>query len=240
MRRAAVIAALLAWLAPGLAAQAETDLGFFEEGTVSGPEVRTFALPLDGGGWTVNCYVAWVAGSKQAVIIDPGAPAPAVLDFIRAEKLDVLAVLHTHGHSDHVGGASFLAEKLSVPFHLHPADRALAERTTGSRIAFTPYPASGILSLGGLAIEVLPTPGHSPGSVCLRTGGTLFSGDTLFAGGIGRAFGERRSEREANLRLEVENIRRLLLSLPPLTRVLPGHGSSTTIGAERAFNRFLK
>ncbi len=218
--------------------QEAAELGFFAEET-PGLEVKTFRLHVDGHGATMNCHLAWSPDSRQALVVDPGVPAPEVLEFIRARRLEVLAILNTHGHYDHVGGDAFLAAKLSVPVYLHRADRRLAAPTTGPGVRFIDLPSKGKLVLGKLEIEVLHTPGHSPGSVCLRIGDILFSGDTLFAGGIGKPYGDSRPRREASLRLEVENIRRRLLTLPPLTRVYPGHGESTTIGVEKAFNSFL-
>jgi hydroxyacylglutathione hydrolase len=239
MRRILGLGLFILYLGPGLFSQEATELGFFAEET-PGLEVKTFRLPLDGRDATMNCHLAWSPGSRQALVVDPGVPAPEVLEFIRARRLEVLAILNTHGHYDHVGGDAFLAAKLSAPVYLHRADRSLAAQTTGPGVHFTDLPANGKLALGKLELEVLHTPGHSPGSVCLKIGDILFSGDTLFAGGIGKPYGTSRSRREASLRLEVENIRRLLLTLPPLTRVYPGHGESTTIGAEKTFNSFLQ
>ncbi len=239
MQRILGLGVLLARLGLDLFCQAVPEMGFFEEDS-SGLEMKSLPLPLDDRGWTVNCYVAWHPDSRQAVVIDPGAPAPAVLEFIREQRLEVLAVLNTHGHHDHVGGNAFLAEKLTVPFYLHRADRSLAVQTTGAAIPYRFYPKKGKLVLGELEIEVIHTPGHSPGSVCLKIGDALFSGDTLFAGAVGKPHGSSRAERQANLRFEVENIRRLLLPRSPATRVFPGHGPATTIRAEKAFNNFLQ
>jgi len=238
MRRMARIGLFLLCLGRGLFSQETTELGFFAEET-PGLEVKTFRLALDGAGATMNCHLAWSPGSREALVVDPGVPAPEVLEFIRARRLEVLAILNTHGHYDHVGGDAFLAAKLSVPVYLHRADRRLAAQTTGPGVRFSDLPDKGRLALGKLEVEVLHTPGHSPGSVCLRIGDILFSGDTLFAGHVGKPHGDSRSRREASLRLEVDGIRRLLLILPPLTRVYPGHGESTTIGVEKTFNRFL-
>lgn len=238
MRRMILILCLLAGSGLGLAAQADPDLGFFEE-AVAGPQVKAFVLPLDGG-WEMNCYLAWDPGTRQALVIDPGAPSPALLDFIRKQGLHVLAVLNTHGHYDHVGGNAYIAARLETRFFLHRADRSLAAKTTGPAFVFSDYPENGRLQLGSLEVGIIRTPGHSPGSVCLRIGDILFSGDTLFAGGIGKGHGGTLRQRQENLRLEVDGIRKRLLPLPPLTRVLPGHGPATTIGAERAFNRFVR
>ncbi len=239
MQRILGVGVLLMWLGPGLFSQEVPELGFFTEET-DDLAVKTFCLPLDRQEMTMNCYLAWLPGLKQALVVDPGVQAPEILEFIRANRLEVLAILNTHGHYDHVGGDAFLAAKLSVPVYLHRADRSLASETAGSGFPFSFFPREGKLILKELEIEVIHTPGHSPGSVCLQIGETLFSGDTLFAGGIGKAHGNSAARRRGNLRLEVDNIRRRLLSLPPLTRVFPGHGRSTTIGAEKAFNTYIK
>lgn len=238
MRRINCLFLLLAAFAAAAHAQAEPGLGFFAE-EPAGLEVRTFVLALESG-TTMNCYLAWDPAALEALVIDPGAPVPEVLAFIRARGLKVLAVLNTHGHYDHVGGVPFLAEKLAVPAYLHPADLPLAARTLGAGFPFRSYPTDGRLRLGGLELEVIAVPGHSPGSVCLRSGGILFSGDTLFAGAVGKPHGDSADRRRANLHLETENILRRLLALPAMTRVLPGHGPSTTVGAEKAGNPFLK
>ena len=230
--------ALSLLLGLGLFPQTVPDQGFFEDGA-SSLEVKTFCLSIDKRLEKANCYVAWLPESRQAVVVDPGAPEAEILEFIRARRLKVLAILNTHGHFDHCAGDSFLAARLSVPVYLHRADRAMASRVAGADCPITFYPEDQHLILDGWDIEVIPTPGHSPGSVCLKIGETLFSGDTLFAGAIGKAEGDSEAERQANLRLEVQNIRELLLTLPPTTRVFPGHGPATTIGAEKAFNPYI-
>jgi glyoxylase-like metal-dependent hydrolase (beta-lactamase superfamily II) len=216
----------------GLHARTAQDQGFFEDGTID-LEVKTFPVSIDQRAEKANCHVAWLPETRLAVVIDPGAPQAEILEFVRARRLNVLAVLNTHGHADHCAGDGFLAARLSVPVYIHGADKKMASRVAGADCPIIPYPNDRFLILDGWEIEVIPAPGHTPGSVCLRIGEALFSGDTLFAGAIGKA------EPQANLRLEVQNIRRFLLILPPTTRVFPGHGPATTIGAEKAFNPYL-
>lgn len=226
------LAALLIAPSLGMVAQTVPDQGFFEDSAVS-LEVKTFALAVDPLAEKENGYVAWQPDSGRAVIIDPGAPSQEILEFIRGRRLKALAVLNTHGHADHCAGNCFLAARLSLPVYLERADRAIVSQVPGAACSLTPYPDGGLLVLDGWEIEVIRTPGHTPGSVCLKIGDVLFSGDTLFAGAVGKAEGL------AGLRLEVRNIRRFLLVLPPSTRVFPGHGAATTIGAEKAFNPYL-
>lgn len=238
MLRILGLGALLVLQGLGLFSQTVPDQGFFEDGTIS-LEVKTFCLSIDKRLEKANCYVAWLPESRQAVVVDPGAAEAEILDFIQAHHLKVLAILNTHGHTDHCGGDSFLAAKLSVPVYLQKLDSAKVSRIAGANCPITFYPKDQRLILDGWEIKVIPTPGHTPGSVCLKIGETLFSGDTLFAGAIGKAEGNSKSMREANLRLEVQNIREFLLTLPPNTRVFPGHGPATTIGAEKAFNPYI-
>jgi glyoxylase-like metal-dependent hydrolase (beta-lactamase superfamily II) len=232
MRRILGLGALIFLAGSILSSQTAPDQGFFEEGAVS-LEVKTFPLAINRMPEKENCYVAWLPETRQAVVIDPGSPQMEILEFIRAQRLNVLAILNTHGHADHCAGDCFLAAKLSVAVYLHRADQALASRVAGARCPATAYPADQRLVLDGWEIEVIPTPGHTPGSVCLKIGETLFSGDTLFAGAIGKA------DNQADLGLEVRSIRQLLLILPPTTRVFPGHGPATTIGAEKSFNPYI-
>jgi hydroxyacylglutathione hydrolase len=238
MRRMFACGFFLIWLGFGLFSQAIPEQGFFEDGA-SGVEVETLCLSLDQRGATVNCYITWLSESRQAVVVDPGTPAAAILKFIRAHRLKVLAILNTHGHWDHCGGDSFLAAKLSVPVYVHQADSKMASQNAGGKCPITFYPGTQRLILDGWEIDVIPTPGHSPGSVCLRIGETLFSGDILFAGAIGKADGDSQTKRRANLQLEIQNIRKFLLILTPTTRVFPGHGPATTISAEKAFNPYI-
>ncbi|MBN1196643.1 MAG: MBL fold metallo-hydrolase [Candidatus Aminicenantes bacterium] len=240
MARALRIVLLTVLLAACLAGQEKPDeIGFFQEDQ-AGPSVEKFILALDGGSWTMNCYVAWDAESRHAVVIDPGTPSQKIKAFIQSEQLIVQAILLTHGHGDHVGGVVDLAAVFpAAPIYLHRDDQKAAARVTGSATVFRDYPDNGQLSTGKMQFQVIPTPGHSPGSVCLRSGDILFSGDTLFAGTIGKACGDNPAQREANFRREVKNIQDRLLTHPTQTRVFPGHGPSTTIGREKSFNRFL-
>jgi hydroxyacylglutathione hydrolase len=178
--------------------------------------VRSLVVgPLDN-----NVYLAVCPVMARAVLIDPAAGASRILEA--AAGLEVEAILLTHGHRDHLGAARSVARALGAPLWLHPADATLAglpearPLTDGEKIA-----------CGTLVLEVLHTPGHTPGSVCFLAGATLFGGDTLFPGGPGATDGP------AAFREVMASLRRHLFVLPDATMVLPGHGPATTIGAER-------
>ncbi|MFH1329973.1 MAG: MBL fold metallo-hydrolase [Actinomycetota bacterium] len=167
-----------------------------------------------------NVYLAACPETRRAVLIDPADDAEKILEA--AAGLAVEAILLTHGHHDHLGAAVEVSRALALPLRLHPADAALAglSRTL-------PLAEGEQIHCGNVTLEVRHTPGHTLGSVCLRSGSTLFSGDTLFPGGPGAtdspvAFGR-----------VMASLRRQLFTLPDDTAVLPGHGPATTIGAER-------
>ncbi|WP_326836274.1 MBL fold metallo-hydrolase [Amycolatopsis rhabdoformis] len=173
-----------------------------------------------------NCYLLAPAAGGECVVVDPGQDSAEPLAAALAEHgLTPVVLLATHGHPDHVAGA--LGHDL--PLHLHPADH---DWFTGRAEPL----AEGRLAVAGLDLDVVPLPGHTPGSVAfgLRAseGGRLvLTGDTLFAGSIGRTDGPG-AELEKSLRTK-------LLTLPDDTVVLPGHGPATTIGRERATNPAL-
>lgn len=186
-----------------------------DDGTV---RVRALAVgPLDN-----NVYVAGCPGTGLAVVIDPADEAGRILEA--AAGLSVQAILVTHGHPDHSGAASALARALGIPVYLHPADAPGAGLLTTQ-----PLGDGDEIRFGGAALRVIHTPGHTPGSVCLFGGGCLFSGDTLFPGGPGAAEGP------GAFATIMASLRRRLFTLSDDTRVLPGHGPETTIGAERPY-----
>jgi glyoxylase-like metal-dependent hydrolase (beta-lactamase superfamily II) len=167
-----------------------------------------------------NVYLAACPRTGRAVVVDPTDDAGRILET--AADLSVQAILLTHGHPDHVAAAPALQRALGAPIYLHPAD-APAAGLAGTR----PLADGDEIRFGGAALRVIHTPGHTPGSVCFYGGGCLFSGDTLFPGGPGATGG-----RGAFVTI-MASLRERLFTLLDDTRVLPGHGPGTTIGAER-------
>jgi len=150
------------------------------------------------GAFEVNCHVVWEAGSP-AFVIDPGADAEAIAEVLSRRRLAVAAYLLTHGHVDHISALADLCDRLAAPVGLHPADARWAFTGAGAMPPFYPAPRRPACearalregqrwTAGALVCEVLETPGHAPGACCFlfRKEAALFTGDTLFAGSVGR------------------------------------------------------
>lgn len=182
---------------------------------------------LDGGSWDVENNV-WIVGDEQEVIIiDPAHDIAAISNHL-AGAPTVRAILLTHGHDDHIRAARQAAEHFDAPVYLPEADRMLWDQVHDADP--DGWVSDGdVFAVAGIRLEAVATPGHTPGSTCylVEELGLIFSGDTLFAGGPG-ATGRSYSDFDTI----IESIRARLLTLPPATKVLTGHGDTTTIGDE--------
>jgi hydroxyacylglutathione hydrolase len=187
-----------------------------------------------------NTYVVYQRKTGDAVIIDPGVPAPRVEQFIVDRGLQVGKILNTHGHRDHIGGNRYFADRFGVKIAAHEADSLLYSGANDINRPDEFFSGDKIFKVGGLTIRTLHTPGHTVGSVCFLIGGHLISGDTLFKQGIGNVWGRTAAEEEAKMQKEVAAIKEKLLPLPGHIRVYPGHGPITTIDFEKKNNPFLK
>jgi glyoxylase-like metal-dependent hydrolase (beta-lactamase superfamily II) len=209
--------------------------------------IRTSAAPP----FYKNGYVVACPETHQGVVIDPGDEVDDLLRAVERDGTHVVYILLTHAHLDHVTGVKAAKAVLGVPVWLHRADQFLYDgaveqgRMFGLQVEAPPrvdsyYEPGQTFQVGTLTIEVLHTPGHCPGGVCLvvgRTGRadrTLFVGDTLFAGSIGRT--DLPGGDTATL---LRSIREVLFAFPDETEVHSGHGPVTTIGEERRTNPFL-
>ena len=186
----------------------------------------------------VNSYLVCHPQSRSAVLIDPGADDDRFAATAAELGVQVRMILNTHGHLDHSAGNRSCRERFSATLAVPAADRPLYKEY-GSAAAVDLWLQDGQkLTCGGFTIQVLATPGHTPGSVCFLIGGQLFSGDTLFAGSVG-SVPQGRDEKKALRRL-VRVIRRRLLTLPVDTPVWPGHERPSSIGEEILLNPFLR
>jgi glyoxylase-like metal-dependent hydrolase (beta-lactamase superfamily II) len=181
---------------------------------------------LDGGSWEVDNNI-WIVGDDSDVVVFDAAHTVAPI-LSAVDGRNVVAVVCTHGHNDHVTVAPALGEAFDAPVLLHPADDVLW-RITHPDKGFRAISDGDTLSVAGIQLQALHTPGHSPGSVCWYAADldAVFSGDTLFAGGPG-ATGRSFSDFPTIL----ESISSRLGALPPDTVVYTGHGDSTTVGDE--------
>ena len=194
------------------------------------------------GAYEANCVILW--NGEDALILDPGQDPELLLSFLSGRNLHLRAVLLTHGHFDHVGGIpGILGKNPGVPVYAHPSDWVMF----GHPMNRNPpdYPGVGrptdlhdirdiVKDFPAFGFEVLETPGHTPGSVCVKTGSLLLSGDTLFAGSCGR------TDFPGGSMADMRRSLAALATLPPETEVVPGHGPSTTIAREVAVNPFIE
>jgi glyoxylase-like metal-dependent hydrolase (beta-lactamase superfamily II) len=193
-----------------------------------------------------NCYVVGCESTREGVVIDPSDEAERILAVIRRESLNIRYVLNTHAHFDHILANRQVVEATGAPLALHPADLPLLRARGGAdlfgiRAESSPDPTilleEGMeVAFGEHTFRVLFTPGHTQGHVSFfdEAEGVLFDGDVLFAGGIGRT-----DLPGGDYDLLMRSIRSGLLGLPDETRVYPGHGPITTIGAERVGNPWI-
>lgn len=192
-----------------------------------------------------NCYVVRASPTAaEAVVIDPGADAASIRLELATMGARCAGILVTHCHWDHLGGVADLAEGTGAQVHMADAEAAVLERPDdvygGLGIRIRPYSPEVRLRgdetfvLAGIEFETLRVPGHSPAHVAFHSGGALFSGDVLFAGGVGRV-----DLPGGDWDTLLDSIRTLAGRFPPETVVYPGHGPPTTLGDELARNPFL-
>ncbi len=189
--------------------------------------VTAGTFTLDGGSWDVQNNVWLVGDDDEVVVIDAAHDAGAIAERIGERR--VAAILLTHGHNDHINAAPELAKRTGAAIWLHPADAALWGMTHPVAQPDVELHGGQTVEVAGTQIQVLHTPGHSPGAVSFFAPGlaAVFTGDTLFAGGpgaTGRSF--------SDFPTIIDSISHKLLTLPSATVVHAGHGDDTTIGAE--------
>ncbi len=202
---------------------------------------------IPGGIFLTNCYILGDEETNEGILIDPGEQMDEILSEIRNSGLKITKIVNTHTHIDHVAGVQQAKEELGVPFYLHPEDEPVLEALPEAAARYPQFgnvrvPKIDVyieegdeIEIGNLRAKVLHTPGHTWGSVCFVLDDHVISGDTLFAGSVGRVD----LTGGTSMRELVGSIKSKLMSLPDSYNVYPGHGPFTTIGIERRSNPFI-
>ena len=194
-------------------------------------QVHTLTLGL----YQTNCYLVHKEDSKDCIVIDPGYEADTIMNRAALLGLQIRAILLTHGHFDHVGAVRQIAADTDCNVYVQEQELTLPGAMTDGPIYHTDlYPAAGKLSVAGMDITVLHTPGHTPGSVCLLIGDAMFSGDTLFAGSMGRC------DFPGSSIFDMRKSLKKLYNLAGDYRVFPGHAEASTLEYERKTNPYLR
>lgn len=197
------------------------------------------------GPFQANSYLLVGPSGRHAMLIDPGLESEVILPAIEERSLKLDLIVNTHGHLDHVAGNRFFKDRTGAALAIHPLDVPYLERIQVQAAAFgveaeeSPPPDLELqedepLRFDGLDFQVLWTPGHTPGGVCLRLGGQMWVGDTLFRGSVGRTDLPGGSWPQL-----LTSIREKVFRLPGETVCHPGHGPETTLAEERRHNPFV-
>ena len=202
--------------------------------------LSTIVGPLD-----VNCYLLACEETRKGIVVDPGDDIDTILQLIANNDLDIVEIVATHGHFDHIGRVASLKEKTGAPFAIHKADlfmvKELADIAAFLGFQTDPPPAverfideGDTIAFGRETLNILHVPGHAPGNIALTWPGHAIIGDTVFAGSIGRT-----DLKGADLQTLMHSIRTKILTLPGDTILHPGHGPTTTVDREKRINPFL-
>jgi len=200
-------------------------------------------LPV--GFLAANCYILGDEKTKKAVIIDPGGDAQSILNVINKNDFCVELVILTHGHPDHIGALQEILRKTGAKVAFHEKEEALLLNAKKQRQGYFDIESSSevkiklkggeILKIGEINLKIIHTPGHTPGGICIKVNDMIFTGDTLFAGSIGRTDFPGGSYEQI-----MESINTKLLTQKDQTVIYPGHGGKSTIKQEKATNPFLQ
>jgi glyoxylase-like metal-dependent hydrolase (beta-lactamase superfamily II) len=203
-------------------------------------------IKLEVGNIGTNCYIIYCEDTHKAAVIDPGGNHEEILSIIESEKLDVEYIINTHGHADHIAANGKIKQATRANILIHADDEDMLTDAQKNLSLFMGKeilspPADHLLhnneqiSIGNITLEIMHTPGHTPGGICLKYGNTVFSGDTLFSESIGRTDFPGGSYSQL-----INSVKNKLMILPDDVIILPGHGPDTNIGWERKYNPFIQ
>ncbi|MBF7083681.1 MBL fold metallo-hydrolase [Desulfallas sp. Bu1-1] len=192
-----------------------------------------------------NCYIIGCEKTRTAAVVDPGAEGGRILRRLESLGLTCKYIIITHGHIDHIGALKEVQQATGAEVLIHKDDAGMLTSPAqnlslfmGSMLKFKEADRlledGDKIQVGDITLEVIHTPGHTPGGICLKVGQDLITGDTLFAGSVGRS-----DFPGGNHNVMINSIKTKLLVFPDSTRIYPGHGPSSTIGAEKRHNPFL-
>jgi glyoxylase-like metal-dependent hydrolase (beta-lactamase superfamily II) len=196
------------------------------------------------GANAANCYI--IGQGKRGMVVDPGADGERILAALDERGLQLEAIINTHGHFDHIGANGALIAATGAALYIHEQDAPMLTDTSknlavwaGVQEILSPPPdhlvrGGEVLHLAGLDMQILHTPGHTPGCICVQVGDVLFTGDTLFAGSVGRV--DLPGSSQAAL---VDSLHNVIMALPAHLVIYPGHGPCSTLRQEREQNPFL-
>lgn len=191
------------------------------------------------GVYQENAYIIVDETTRDALIIDPGDEGESLVRYLESMKINLKAILLTHGHVDHVGAVDAVRDAFSVPVYISEIDMKFIEQR---KMAFGKMRQADFFlkegdefTFAGKKVDIIETPGHSRGSLSYYVDGLLFSGDVLFQNSVGRT-----DLPGGNMEELLYSIKEKLMKLPGETRVFPGHGPETTLAMEKAFNGYLR
>ena len=201
---------------------------------------------IPAGIYAANCYLVYSENTKEGIVIDPGGDADDIMTRINELGLNIKYIVLTHGHGDHIAGINDLKNFIDVPVAIHKEDEYMlknGDKNLSSLMAMGTIEVSpdilldegDKISFGDLVAEVIYTPGHTLGGISLKIGDSIFTGDTLFAGSIGRTDLQGGSYEDI-----ISSIKNKILIYPDDTIIYPGHGPATTIEKEKATNPFVR
>lgn len=203
---------------------------------------------IAGGLFLTNCYLIGDESTKEGIIVDPGEQTGDILKAVENSGLNFTKIVNTHTHIDHVAGVQEIKEKLKIPFFIHEKEQPVLDLLPESAKRFPQFgnvrvpevdgylEEGDIVDIGELKAEVLLVPGHTWGSICLVIGENIISGDTLFAGSVGRV------DLTGGTSMDelVGMIKKKITSYPDHYNVYPGHGPATKVGIEKETNPFVR